>query len=327
MGPARGQGFGRDSLRLDAAAEVVRIGQALHGWLAQLRKRGVVVGLSGGIDSSVTAALCVAALGPERVFGILMPEHDSDPESETLGRLLAQQLGIACVREDIAPALQALGCYDRRDAAIRELVPDFGAGWGCKVVLDQTMRAQGYNISFLVVQAPDGTQQRHRLPAATYLAVIAAANMKQRTRKLMEYTHADRLNYAVAGTPNRLEYDQGFFVKGGDGAADVKPIAHLFKTQVYQLADHLALPDAIRGRPPTTDTWSLPQSQDEYYFSVDHATLDLCMAALDGGVTVAETARATRLTPAQVEIAWRDIAAKRRAAVYLHAAPLKVELG
>ncbi|MGG5817688.1 NAD(+) synthase [Falsiroseomonas sp. HW251] len=324
VGPARGQGFGRDALRLDAAAEVARIGAGLRDGLATMRKRGVVVGLSGGIDSSVTAALSVAALGPDRVFGILMPEHDSDPESETLGRMLAERLGIECVREDIAPALQALGCYARRDEAIRAIVPDFGPGWGCKVVLDQAMRAQGYNISVLVVQAPDGTQQRHRLPAAAYLAVIAAANMKQRTRKLIEYTHADRLNYAVAGTPNRLEYDQGFFVKGGDGAADIKPIAHLFKTQVYQLADHLKLPEAIRRRPPTTDTWSLPQSQDEYYFSVDHATLDLCMAALDGGVDPQATARATGLTEAQVGIAWRDIAAKRRAAAYLHAGPLLI---
>lgn len=320
--------FGADALRLDSGAEVARIDEALRdGVLRRLRKRGVVVGVSGGIDSSVTAALCAHALGPDRVLAVLMPERDSDPASAALGRKLAEKLGIPVVVEDIAPALEALGCYARRDAAIRAVVPEFGPGWGCKVVLDAAMRARGYNISALVVQAPDGSTQRHRLPLDAYLAVIAAANMKQRTRKLIEYTHADRLNHAVAGTPNRLEDDQGFFVKNGDGAADIKPIAHLFKTQVYQLAEHLGLPEEIRRRPPTTDTWSMPQSQDEYFFSVDHATLDLCLAALERGVPAEAAAQATSLSVAAVQAVWRDIAAKRRVAEYLHAAALRIERG
>ena len=204
--------------------------------LRRLRRRGAVVGLSGGIDSSVTAALCVAALGPANVLGVLMPEKDSDPESLRLGRLVADTFGIRHVVEDIAPTLSAAGCYRRRDDAIRELFPDYGPDWSCKVVLSNALHGNRYSLTKLVVQSPTGERREARMPLAVYQAVVAATNMKQRTRKQLEYYHADRLNYAVAGTPNRLEYDQGFFVKNGDGAADFKPIAHLYKTQVYQLA-------------------------------------------------------------------------------------------
>ena len=315
-----------DWLALDAAAETDRIAAAIReAALVRLRKRGIVLGLSGGIDSSVTAALAAAALGPSRVLGILMPERDSDPDSLRLGRLVADVLGIETVLEDIGPMLDAAGCYRRRDDAIREVVPGFGPGWGCKLVIDAGLRARGYTVSVLVVQDPHGREERHRLPAGVYQAVVAAANMKQRTRKGIEYYHADRLNGAVAGTPNRLEYDQGFFVKNGDGAADLKPIAHLYKTQVYALATHLGLPEEVRRRPPTTDTWSLPQTQEEFYFSVDYAAMDLCLYALNEGRTREETAKATGLSAQQVDQVWKEIAAKRRVAAVLRAAPLTVE--
>jgi NAD+ synthase len=318
--------LGADALAIDPSAEVQRIGEAVRDQVRRtLRRRGVVVGLSGGIDSSVTAALCAAALGADRVLGVLMPERDSDPGSLRLGQLVAEALGIASVIEDIAPALDALQCYARRDALIRELVPDFGTGWTCKLVLEPTLRSQGYNISYLTVCSPAGLVERHRLSPDAYLGIVAAANMKQRTRKQIEYYHADRLNYAVAGTPNRLEYDQGFFVKNGDGAADVKPIAHLYKTQVYDLAEHLGIPDEIRTRPPTTDTWSMPQSQEEFYFAVPFAIMDVCLQALNSGASREETAAASGLTVAQVEEVWRDIAAKRKVAVYLRAPALTVE--
>lgn len=313
------------SLEIDAAAEKMRIVSALRDQVAKrLRKRGVVLGLSGGVDSSVTAGLAAAAVGPGKVLGILMPESESDPESLHLGHAVAETLGIKTVVEDIAPILDATRCYERRDAAIREVVPEFGPDWNCKVIIDPEFRSRGYNLSSLVVEDPDGATSRHRLPLAIYQAIIAAANMKQRTRKQIEYYHADRLNYAVAGTPNRLEYDLGFFVKNGDGAADLKPIAHLLKSHVYALADHLGVPKEITSRPPTTDTWSMPQSQEEFYFAADTRTMDVCLAGLDCGASVGDVAEVAGITPNQVEEIWADIAAKRRVAAVLLEPPLLV---
>jgi NAD+ synthase len=318
--------FSADALRLDAAAATDAITAAIRAQvLRRLRKRGVVLGLSGGIDSSVSAALCARALGPEKVFAVLMPEQDSDPESLRLGRLMVEALGIASAVEDIAPILAAAGCYRRRDEFIRQLVPAFGPGWGCKLAIADALAREGYNITQLVVQPPDGAQHRLRMPLEVYLGIVAATNMKQRTRKQIEYFHADRLNYAVAGTPNRLEYDQGFFVKNGDGAADIKPIAHLYKTQVYQLAAHLGVPEEITRRPPTTDTWSLAQTQDEFYFSLPYDRMDLCLYGLDHGIAAAAVGRAADLSEEQVERVWRDIHAKRKATRYLHEPPLLVE--
>ena len=296
--------------------------------LKDLRRRGVVLGLSGGVDSSVVAALCVRALGPNKVLGLLMPETDNDPDSLRLGRELAGRLRIQSLVEDIAPILEAAGCYRRRDEFIRRVFPGYGAGWRSKIVI---RRARGgpYNVAHLVVRPPGeenaASLREARLPLDAYLGIVAATSMKQRTRKQIEYYHADRLNYAVAGTPNRLEYDQGFFVKNGDGAADLKPIAHLYKSQVYQLAAHLGVPEEIRARPPTTDTYSLAQTQEEFYFGLPLAKLDLCVYGLDHAVPAAALASVVGLSAAQVEEVYRDIAGKRRTTRYQHEPPMLVE--
>ena len=245
-------------LRIDPQAETGRIVDAIRDQvLGRLRRKGAVLGISGGIDSSVAAALCVRALGKERVLGLLMPERDSSPDSLELGRLLAEELGIETVLEDVSSVLEAAGCYRRRDEAIRSVFPDYGPQYKSKIVLPDLLGGNSYRIFSVVIESPTGEVHRKRLPLGAYQQVVAATNFKQRTRKMMEYYHADRLRYAVVGTPNLLEFDQGFFVKNGDGSADLKPIAHLYKTQVYQLAEFLDVPEVICKRPPTTDTYSL----------------------------------------------------------------------
>ncbi|MER8528744.1 NAD(+) synthase [Mesorhizobium sp. M0598] len=317
--------FVAKALAIDPAAETDRIVTALRQQLRELRKRGLVLGLSGGIDSSVSVALAARAVGPRNVLCLFMPESDSDPESLRLGRLVAETFGVEAVTEDIGPALRAMGCYQRRDAFIRELVPEYGEGWASKIVIANALEGQGYNISSLVVQDPEGKQTKLRMPLPVYLGVVAATNMKQRTRKQIEYYHADRLNFAVLGTPNRLEYDQGFFVKNGDGAADVKPIAHLYKTQVYALAPHLGVPEEIRNRPPTTDTYSLAQTQEEFYFSLPYDRMDICLYGLNNGMAAEVVGQAAGLAASQVERVWADIIAKRKATRYLHQRPQLVE--
>ncbi|MER8405978.1 NAD(+) synthase [Mesorhizobium sp. M1307] len=317
--------FLAQALAIDLITETDRIVTALRQQLRGLRKRGLVLGLSGGIDSSVSVALAARAVGPKNVLCLFMPESDSDPESLRLGRLVAETFGVEAVTEDIGPALRAMGCYQRRDAFIRELVPEYGAGWASKIVIANALEGQGYNISSLVVQDPEGKQTKLRMSLPVYLGVVAATNMKQRTRKQIEYYHADRLNFAVLGTPNRLEYDQGFFVKNGDGAADVKPIAHLYKTQVYALAAHLGVPEEILNRPPTTDTYSLAQTQEEFYFSLPYDRMDLCLYGLNNGVAAEVVGQAAGLAATQVERVWADIIAKRKATRYLHQRPQLVE--
>ena len=312
-------------LALDCAAETERICRWMtHTVGQQLHRRGVVLGLSGGVDSSVCGALAVRALGPKKVFGLLMPEQDSSSASEHLGARVAEQWGIAHRLEDIAPTLQAIGCYRWRDEAIRALVPEYGPEWKSKIVI-KGGRDGALNFFHLVVQSPDGVMSERRLPLREYLQVVSATNFKQRVRKTVEYFHADRLNYAVIGTPNRLEYDQGFFVKNGDGAADLKPIAHLYKTQVYALARHLGLPDEVCNAMPTTDTYSLQQGQDEFYFALPYDQMDLALWAHNHALPAAELAAALGISPQQAGFVYADIEAKRRATRYLHAAPLLVE--
>lgn len=318
--------FSADLLNLDLAAAADRIGTMLtETVLRRFRKKGLVVAMSGGIDSSVVAGLAVRALGKERVFGLLMPERDSASETLGLSRGLAEHLGIAYAHEDISPVLEAVGCYRRRDEAIRKVVPDYGPGCRSKIVLPPVVEDDKFRLFTVVVQYPDGRKIEERLTLEAYLGIVAATNFKQRTRKMLEYYHGDRLNFAVAGTPNRLEYDQGFFVKLGDGAADVKPIAHLYKTQVYAMSRFLKLPEAICNRQPTTDTYSLPQTQEEFYFSLEYGRMDLVLYGKNNGYSAAEIGPALNLTAEQVERVFRDIESKRKVTKYLAAPPVLAE--
>jgi len=312
-------------LDLNLAGEADRICERLRQVTSRtLKKRGLIVAISGGIDSSTSIGLAVRALGPERVFALVLPERDSSSDSGVRGRLLAKHLGVQYQEHDIAPALEAMGCYRWRDDAMRHALPEYGPGWRSKIVLTGGLEGR-INHFKLVAQAPDGSPREVRLGLQDYLQIVAATNFKQRLRKTLEYFHADRLNYGVVGTPNRLEYDQGFFVKNGDGAADVKPIAHLYKTQVYAMARHLELPPEICAAVPTTDTYSLQQGQDEFYFALPYREMDLALWALNHDVPAAELARVLGCSPERAQFVYDDINAKRRTTQYLHRPPVLIE--
>ena len=314
-------------LDIDAEAVTEEIVSALRSLVGSMRRRGAVVGVSGGIDSSVTVALAARAFGPDRTLALLMPEVDSADDTLDLSRSVTDAVGVRTVVENIAPLLTAAGCYERRDAAVREVVPEYGEGWKFKIVLPSVLGTDAFRLFSVVAQSPTGETVEARLPTQAYLTIVAATNFKQRVRKMLEYFHADRLNYAVIGTPNRLEYDQGFFVKLGDGAADVKPIAHLYKTQVYALAEYLGIPEGVRSRPPTTDTYSLPQGQDEFYFSLPYHQMDLCLYAHDHDLPPEAVAGAVGLSPEDVQRVYDDIEQKRRTTRYLHLPPQLVDPG
>jgi NAD+ synthase len=309
-------------LELDCEQEAERICAGLRETVAQsLRRRGVVVAISGGIDSSVCAALAVRAFGPSRVHLLILPERDSDPDSADRARLLARTLGVEAESFDIAPALEAIGAYAARDAAVRSVLPEYGTDWKMKLAITGG-REGAINRFRLVARAPDGALHERDLRLHEYLTIVAATSYKQRLRKTIEYFHADRLHYAVVGTPNRLEYDQGFFVKNGDGSADVKPIAHLYKTQVYAMARHLGLPARLCDAQPTTDTYSLEQGQDEFYFALPYRAMDLALWALEHDVPAAALAAALAISPAQAEAVYADIRRKRQTTRPLHMRPV-----
>jgi NAD+ synthase len=312
-------------LEIDCAVEADRIARRMVEIVAgKLHRRGVIIALSGGVDSSVCGALAVRAFGAKKVFGLLLPERDSSSFSGDRGQMVAEQLGIAYEAVNIAPTLEAIGCYHRRDEAIRAVFPEYNDAWKSKIAIAGGSEGR-INFFKLVVQSPTGEIREARLPIKEYLQIVAATNFKQRIRKTIEYFHADRLNYAVIGTPNRLEYDQGFFVKNGDGAADLKPIAHLYKTQVYALARFLGLPEEICSAMPTTDTYSMQQGQDEFYFALPYDKMDVALWARNHNVPATELARFLKISEERAKFVLNDIDAKRRATHYLHARPVLIE--
>ena len=311
--------FSAAALAIDAPRVAADIEGAMRrAVFERLGRRGIVLGLSGGVDSSVVVGLAARALGADRVIGLLMPEADSSPDSLRLGRVAADAFGVRTIVEDISEVLTAAGCYRRRDEALRAVMPEYGPGYRCKLVLPDMIGRSAYSIHGVTVSTPAGEEKHIRLTADAYLGIVAATNFKQRVRKMMEYHYADRFRLAVAGTPNLLEHDQGFFVKNGDGSADLKPIAHLYKSQVYQIAAYLGVPDEIRRRLPTTDTYPLEQSQEEFYFGLSLEKTDLCLWAMAHSVAIEETAAAVGLTVEQVQRAWDMLASKRQATRYLH---------
>lgn len=320
--------FSKNALQLDVQNEIERISNWIRTAVLQnLHRRGVVVGISGGIDSSVVVALCVQALGSQKVLGLLLPESESSPDSKQLALDLANSLGIETIIEDISEALKGAGCYERRDEAIRRIVPEFDEKWKSKITLPGSLLdEQTLNVFYLTVVSPDGQEITKRIPTAEFLQIMAASNLKQRTRMAMLYYHAERKNYAVVGTANKNEHDLGFFVKHGDGGVDLSPIVHLFKSQVYQLARSLEIPSEIQQRPPTSDTYSAGSTQEEFFFRLPFEVLDLIWFGIEKGYSPKEIAKQLNLTEEQVQRVALDIQQKKRTTDYLRLSPLRLNL-
>jgi len=311
--------FTKESLLLDAGKESIRLVEFLRQSVVQtLHRRGAVVGISGGIDSSVVLALCVKAFGPDNIVALMLPEHESSPDSVSLAQTLADQFGVKTILEDITPVLNGAGCYRRRDEAVRRLYPAYGKDWKVKITLPGSLLdEETLNVFRITVISPSGEEQSQRLPVREFLQIVAASNFKQRTRMNMLYYHAELHNYAVIGTANKNEHDLGFFVKYGDGGVDLQPIVHLFKSQVYQLAKYLQIPEEIQSRTPTTDTYSAGSTQEEFFFRLPFEILDLIWHGMEMNIPSSEIARVLELTSAQVERVWEDIVRKRRTTAYL----------
>lgn len=316
--------FTKEDIKINPSEETEKIIQKLKDDVrGKLKKRGAVIGISGGIDSSLVLALCAKAFGANKVLGVMMPEQDSNPDSLTLAKELANKFDVQYVVEDMTDAVRGFGCYTRRDEAIKNVFPEFDDSYKAKIVLPANiLEKDTLNIFQLTIISPDGKEKAERLPLKEYLQIVAASNFKQRSRMSMLYYHAESRNYAVIGTGNKNEHEQGFFVKYGDGGADVKPIAHLFKTQVFQLSKYLEVPEEIQGRIPTTDTYSAEQTQEEFFFRLPFDILDTIWYGWEKGVSEDEIAKSLKLTPNQVQNVIHDIKRKIAATEYLRINPL-----
>ena len=316
--------FSKDVLKIDPSAVAEELVAHLRRDVRQtLHRSGAAVGISGGVDSSVVLSLCVRAFGPKRVVGVMMPEKDSSRDSLVLARKLANHVGIETVVEDMTGALAGFGCYTRRDEAIKRVFPEFDPSYKAKISLPgNVLESDALNVFYLTIITPEGEESSKRLNLPDYLQIVAASNFKQRSRMTMLYYHAELRNYAVVGTPNKNEHDQGFFVKWGDGGYDVAPIRHLFKTQVYQLAEYLDVPVEIRQATPTTDTYSAHSSQEEFFFRLPFEVMDLLWYAQEHDVPVPEVAQVMGLAEEQVQRVFSDLARKQRTTEYLRTLPI-----
>jgi NAD+ synthase len=318
--------FSKDILQFDnIEAEVNRISERMKNDIFGLLKRkGAVIGISGGIDSSVTLALTVKALGAENVLGIMLPEKDSSPESKEFALKLANKFKVRTLEEDITGALDGFGCYRRRDEAVTAIFPEYNpADFKMKIGINQRGLNQFLPPVFsLTIIGSDGKEKSKILPIKEYLQIVAASNFKQRCRMSMLYYHAEFLHYAMIGTPNKHEVEQGFFVKNGDGGADIMPIAHLYKSQVYQLAEYLGIPKEIIKRTPTSDTYSAEQTQEEFFFQMPFMEMDLIGYGLENGISAEEVGIVLNKTTDEVKHIYNNLNRKKKTTEYLRMAPI-----
>ncbi|MBS2211510.1 NAD(+) synthase [Carboxylicivirga mesophila] len=289
-----------------------------------LRRRGGVVGISGGIDSSVTLALAVKAFGAKNVLGVMLPEKDSSDDSKALALKLADKFGVRVVEENISGALEGFGCYQRRDEAVKRVIPEYNPQTD-KMKIGIPVEFLNSNmppVFYVTVIFADGTEKSERLPMNEYLQIVAASNFKQRSRMSMLYYHAEALHYAVIGTPNKHEVQQGFFVKYGDGGADVMPIGNLFKTQVYELARELGVPQEIIDRTPTTDTYTAEQTQEEFFYQMPFETMDLLWYGWENGFSPEEVAMGMEKDEQEISRIFKNFERKKKTTDYLRMPPI-----
>jgi NAD+ synthase len=291
----------------------------------KLKRKGAIVGISGGIDSSVTLALAVKALGADMVIGIMLPEKDSSNESKEFSLKLAEKFNIQTIEENITGALEGFGCYKRRDEAVSSIFPEYNpVDYKMKIGINKSRLNQLLPPLFtLTIINNDGEEKNKLLPVKEYMQIVAASNFKQRSRMSMLYYHAERMHYAMIGTPNKHEVEQGFFVKHGDGAADVMPIAHLYKSQVYQLAEYLEIPQEIIKRTPTSDTYTAEQTQEEFFFQMPYRDMDLLWYGFENEIDPEEVGSILNKSTDEIKLIYNNFSRKQKTTDYLRLAPIK----
>ncbi len=317
----------KNFLKIDPVDTTEKLSQFIKQEVfSNLKRKGAIIGISGGVDSAVCAALSARALGLDNVLGVVLPEKESDPNSKVLAKKLADQLSIKSEYIDITSILSSLGVYSVREAIVKKLFPEFDSSYRYRLILPQNLLEKNrFNIYFLEIQNNRGRRFSRRLNAQDYRKMIAATDMKQRTRMMMLYYYAEMNHYAVVGTTNRSEMMQGFFVKYGDGGVDLEPLAHLYKTQVYQLASYLEIPKEIIKRNPSPDTFNLEVSDKEFYFCLPYDLVDSFLYAYENKLKLDELQNGLTLDRESIQRGLDEVDKKFKATKYLRKMPATFE--
>ena len=280
--------FDRNVLEIENIERVIQSLQIfIHEQVnSNFRKRGVVIGISGGIDSAVAVKLCCGAVGKENVLGIILPEKESNPQSQEFAKKYCEKLGIKYEIEDITSILDSSEIYQTREKIVKKYFPDYNQSCKYRIVFSENFDSDGLSIPYLEVN--DGNNQIHKIKLSLndYFTITAATNIKHRIRMTRLYFHAEKNNFLVCGTTNKAEFQQGYFVKYGDGGVDIEPLANLYKTQIYQLGKYLEIPNEIIDRKASPDTWSFGVSDEEFFYSLPYEIVDLVLFAKEKSVTL-----------------------------------------
>lgn len=286
------------------------------------KKKGVVIGVSGGVDSAVVLTLCVRELGADKVFGLLLPEKESAPSSKTLGAEICESLGVTYEEVPISPILEALDIYNKKDQVIKRVCPEYDPKvHKTSLVLPDFLTTGAMNVPYIKLVKDGEVVAQHRLKASDYLEIIGLQGVKQRSRMIVQYMYAEKMNYIVCGTTNKTEVVLGQFVKYGDGGVDIEPLADCYKTQVYALAKYLNVNEEIIKRPPSADTWSHYTTDQEFYWRMPIQIMDQLLYAKEHQLSIETIEKNTGLSRETIEKALQHIERIETTTEYIRAAP------
>ena len=305
---------------IDELAEELKL--FIRDHVTGFKKKGVVLGVSGGVDSAVALTLCVQEFGKENVFGLLLPEKESAPSSKTLGAEICESLGVSYEEVPISPILEALNIYEKKDQVLKRACPEYNPRiHKTSLVLPNFLDQEVLNVPYIRLIKDGQTVAKHRLKASDYLEIIGLQGVKQRSRMLVQYMYAEKLNYVVCGTTNKTELVLGQFVKYGDGGVDIEPLADCYKTQIYALAKHLKVNEEIIKRPPSADTWSHYTTDEEFYWRMPMHIMDQLLYAQEHKLPIEVAEKNTGLPRDTIEKAWRHIDRIRETTEYIRSTP------
>jgi NAD+ synthase len=311
-----------DELNRDIENVALNIRSFIKNQIVGFKKKGAVLGVSGGIDSAVALTLCVQELGSENVYCLLLPEKESAPSSKTLGADICESMGVSYEEVPISPILESLNIYEKKEQIIKRTCPEYDPEiHKTSLVLPDFLNQGLLNVPYIRLIKDDETVAKYRLKASDYLEMIGLQGVKQRSRMLVQYMYAETMNYVVCGTTNKTELLLGQYVKYGDGGVDLEPLADCYKTQIYALGRYLNVNEEIMKRPPSADTWSHYTTDEEFYWRMPINVMDQLLYSREHNLPLHVIEANTGLSREKIEQALKHINKIKDSTEYIRAAP------